>query len=68
MLIKGNRTSSAADCSPELNFSRVCVDYNSSTKGRVRKWNVASYYFLNFHGRICHPWQSTYTISEYELV
>ena len=38
--VKGNGASFVADYSPELHFSSVCVNYNSSTKVRLRSYNV----------------------------
>ena len=42
MWVKVDGTSFAADYSPELHFSSVCVYYNSPTKVRVEQWNVMS--------------------------
>ena len=44
--VKGNGASFAANYSPELHFSSVCMNQTSSTKVRVKLWNVTSYLFL----------------------
>ena len=59
MRVEGIGTSFAADYYPGLHFTSICVNYDSSSKFRVIKWNIASYYFTNCHGRIFHPRQST---------
>ena len=46
------------DYSSNLHSSSVRVDYNYFTKVSVRKNDVTSYYFLNFHGGIFHLRQS----------
>ena len=43
--VKFNGDSFAADYSPDLHFSSVCVNYTSSTKSGLRMYNVAFYIF-----------------------